>query len=158
MEELRIKNCVLCGLPRPLNEVACAVCGCDEYEESSDSGSDLGGWLIAANRWRDAFALYEDDVAHNRDNAGACLRLAWLASVVRDFRAVEVWAHEAQRLEPDAPGAHILLGLVLRSESRWEECLAEFDAALVRLTLGSRRHAVLTTLRGNARSQLPAWW
>lgn len=154
--ESALKRCGLCGFARPADEPACRICGGAQF--SAGSELSLPHRLVAQDRWQDAFAYYEDAVVRDPANSDACLALAWLAYAVRDFRAVEVWAHESQRQDPSAPHAHILLGIALKSAGRWEESIQEFDAALSRLGEGDPRRAAVTAHRIEARGHLPEWW
>lgn len=152
----RVKHCELCRMPRPAHEQACRFCECGCFGEIVDA--ELVERLIAQNRWQDAFSFCEDAVARNPGGSEVCVRLAWLAYVVRDFRAVEVWSHEAQRQHPELPDAHILLGTVLKAAGRWEESLQEFDAALSKLDDETARKKHVADRRADARSHLPEWW
>ena len=82
--------------------------------------------------------------------ARRALWLAWLAHTFGDTRAVEIWCHEGNRLDPDSPEPHLMLGLVMMRGERWAEAVEEFEAALNKPGVALERRALLETYRADA--------
>jgi tetratricopeptide (TPR) repeat protein len=156
VQELKLKTCILCGFHRAEPEPVCLICSHDAFEPAAIL-PDLGYRLAAGNRWKDAYDCFESQVASNPDDGPACLALAWLAYVVRDLRAVETWAHEAMRLMDRAAEPHLLMALVLRNATRWEEALEELEAAARRNTLSPGRRLILEDLTRDVKSHIKEW-
>lgn len=153
-----LKTCLLCLFPRPEEEPACLVCrGHNFVEGPAEIPGDLALRLAASNRFAEAYASLEQLVATDREDAQAALRLAWLAYAFEDFRAVETWCHECERLDEASAEPHILLGVVLCRAGRWSESVDEFDAALGRGSLSARRRRMIEELKAFAAANIPEW-
>lgn len=104
--------------------------------------------LVAAGRLSDAYAALSDRISRGAEDAPSSIALAWLAYAFQDLRAVEIWCHEAARLDPASANPHVVLGHVFERSGRYEEAAAEYRAALSRPSLaGPSRQAVETSLR-----------
>jgi uncharacterized protein HemY len=153
-----VKICSLCLLPRPDHERVCAICENDEFG-APVSGRDVGleYRLLAENHLDMAYRSLESDVARGEEDGRRALMLAWLAYTFGDARAVEIWCHEAIRLDPESPEPHLMLGLVLMRGERWAEAVEEFEAALHKPGVALERRAMLETYRANALANTPEW-
>jgi hypothetical protein len=111
--------------------------------------------LLDADRMTDAYHTLEARVAAGKEDYETVRRLAWLSWAIDDIRAVDVWSHEASRLDPAAPDPHLLRGLVLRTEHRWHEAWEEFSAALRRGPMEFEREGLLRLLQDEASGNDP---
>jgi len=117
--------------------------------------ADFSQRLIAENRLPAAYEYLEQLLQEDRESPELCRQLGWLALAIDDTRAVEIWAHEAIRLDPGAPDPHILLGRVLEQCGRWEEARAEYLLAESKLTPGAPRAALLREIVEFVDTQIP---
>ena len=150
-----MKTCMLCRLPRPEDEDLCQVCHNAEFRHGPPQVTDDTDPLLEANQSSEAYRLLERRVAAGREDFETVRRLAWLSWAINDIRAVDVWSHEASRLDGTAPDPHLLRGLVLRSEHRWREAWEEFSAALRRGPMEFEREGLLRLLQDEAASKDP---
>lgn len=122
--------CPKCGFARPAAPV-CSICQTPgPLPWPDDRPITLEQRLAAADRLSDAYAALADRVSSGHQDAASCLALAWLAYAFQDLRAVEIWCHECARLDPASAGPHIVLGHVFERSGRYEEAVAEYEAAL----------------------------
>jgi tetratricopeptide (TPR) repeat protein len=149
---------MLCLMPREDAERACGICGCRDFSPGPGAPpADLALRLIADNRLATAYASLEQLVCSDREDAESARRLAWLAYSFQDFRAVETWCHECERLDDASPEPHVLLGVVLMRAGRWSESVEEFDAALKRGGLPAERRSLIEDLKAGAAANIPEW-
>ncbi len=145
-------------MPRPAGENPCLLCGSVQFDPAIDElPTDFGLRLIGENRLAAAYEYLEGLVARGEESAGSCHRLAWLAYAFADFRAVEIWSHEALRLDEGMMEAHLLLGLVLQRSGRWEEAAEEYSAGLRKAGAPPHRRARLESLLDAARRKIPEY-
>lgn len=151
--------CALCLFPRFFDAPACGICGSeDAFPAAGDLPEDFALRMAAEGRLDVAWASLEDKVSKGDATAGDCLHLAWLAVAFKDYRAVETWCHESERLNPGSPEPHIVLATVFERGERWPEAVEEYDAALRRaVALAPSRLALLQTRRDYCQRQIPEW-
>jgi tetratricopeptide (TPR) repeat protein len=153
-----MKICSLCLLPRADHERICAICDNSDFEPWPAAGEgDVTAQTIAANHFDLAYLRLERELAEGREDAQRARWLAWLAYTFGDIRAIEIWCHEAARLDPASSEPYLLMGIVLMRAERWPEAVEEFDAGLARPELPVERQALLGTLRAEAFANIPEW-
>jgi hypothetical protein len=153
-----MKSCCLCLLPRADSERICAICdNVDFVPADAALEQSIEAQMIAANDFNHAYERLELDIAEGLEDATKALWMAWLAFVFGDIRAVEIWSHEAKRLDPASGEPHLLMGVVLMKAERWPEAVEEFEAGLAKPTLSLDREALLGTLRAEAYANIPEW-
>lgn len=145
-------------MPRPAEEEPCLLCGSVKFDPALDEvPADFGLRLIGENRLAVAYEYLEGLVARGEESAEHCHRLAWLAYAFADFRAVEIWSHEALRLAEGMMEAHLLLGMVLERAGRWEEAAEEYAAGLRKAGAPPHRRARLESMLEIARQKIPEY-
>lgn len=152
----QVKFCCLCQMPRPEDEALCILCGTAQFDAPVEGPlTDFGMRLISENRLAAAYEYLEGLVAGGAESAEHCIRLGWLAYAFTDLRAVEIWSHEALRLDAGTIGAHLLLGLVLQRSGRWAEAADEYAAGLGIRKASAERRSRLEELLSEARANIP---
>lgn len=152
---LPVKVCSLCRLPRPENETVCRICGNQEFHAGLPPTPDDTDPLLSADAVGDAYLELEKRVSRGEETFEVARRLAWLGWALKDYRAVEVWSHEAMRLNDKSSDPHLLRGLVFRAEDRWHEAWEEFAAGLKRRPMEPEREGLLRLLESEAREKDP---
>jgi hypothetical protein len=150
-----MKYCSMCRLSRPENETVCRICGNQEFHEGPPPTSDDTDSLIALDAVGEAYLELEKRVRGGEETFEVARRMAWLSWALKDFRAVEVWSHEARRLNDASSDPHLLRGLVFRAEERWHEAWEEFRAGLNRREMEAEREGLLRLLEAEARGNDP---
>lgn len=156
-------TCALCLFPRSSTQDApttgsCGICGSSETLPPGPESGDFALRMAADGRLSVAYASLEQKIAADQATAEDCLHLAWLAFAFKDFRAVEVWSHECERLDPASPEPHLLLATVLDRGERWQEAVDEYDVALRRAAhLHASRRELIETNRASSLSRIPEW-
>lgn len=153
-----MKTCLLCLFPRSEADAVCHICGRQEWREGPERiPPDFALRMASERRFGVAYASLEHEVACGRATAGDCLRLAWLGYAIGDYRAVETWCHECERLESGSAEPHVLLGYVFERGERWPEAVEEYDVALRRGRLEGERRALVESRRAHCEAQIPEW-
>lgn len=153
-----MKLCELCLFPRPIDEERCALCDSDAFSIHSDVlPKDFALRMAAENRFGVAYLALEDEIANGGESAEKCSWLAWLALMLKDQRAVEIWSHESQRLDGESPDPHLALARAFELEQRWPEALEEYQAALRRSGLHQARRGLMEQARDRVASNIPEW-
>ncbi|MBI5085561.1 MAG: hypothetical protein HZB13_13295 [Acidobacteria bacterium] len=157
-DTIHYSKCPMCGMASSAAAGACSICGASGLAPwPAGAELPLDQRLTASGRLADAYALLQDQVSRVQQDAPSCVRLAWLAYAFEDMRAVEIWCHEASRLDGDSAEPHMLLGLEFQRSARWPEALEEYGAALRKPGLSTERHELLTRLSAECRGQMPEW-
>lgn len=144
--------------PRVEKHAECGICGCPETLTAAEEiPDDFALRLYSEGRLEAAVRFLEERVARGEATARDCLNLAWISLVLQDYRAVETWCHESERLDEVSPEPHLLLGRVLERSERWQEAVEEYDAALRRAVLEGERLELVSRLREECRQRIPEW-
>jgi hypothetical protein len=150
-----MRVCSLCRLGRPEDEAVCRICGNQEFHDGPPPTPDDTDRLLAADEVGAAYLNLEQRVAGGEETFEVARRMAWLSWSLQDYRAVEVWSHEAMRLDNASSDPHLLRGLVFRAENRWHEAWEEFTAALRRPPMEPEREGLLRLLESEAAEKDP---
>lgn len=151
--------CKLCLFPRRDPGAACPICGLDAtFAVDGEIPADFALRMAYDSRLDVAWASLEEKVAREQGDARDCTHLAWLSFAFKDYRAVEVWCHESERLDAASPEPHIVLATVLERGERWQEAIDEYDAALRCATaIDPGRREYLESRRDYCLTQIPEW-
>ena len=107
-----------------------------------------GNTFQELERYEDALNEYRTAISLDPDQGAAQLGAAYVQAMMGDTAGAETAYHEAIRLGVAPAQAHRNLGLLLYSQGRFYEALAEFDASLAQTPDQPRLVELTRRLRG----------